>query len=437
MMTYRFGVIGPVPSVQRIMQVMDTLHEDVVFVPLVYNHPQEIPELMEHHRHGLKGWFFSGPIPFSIARPYLKGHELAVCCKPSGSALYKGILQMMLLHGSIEEPYSIDMIRSEEMDVQESLAELEPSAHPVHIHLFDEWEEPERIVSFHLELWKAGKSKAALTCMYFVYNELQKQGMPVHRLTMARQDIRQAAQLLIQQARSSYFQDTQIGMQMIEADLLGQTRRGGGRYSVQHAELNMQQRMLKLCEQVDGILVHNGVGSYQIVSTRGAIERKLGRIGQLVGQMELETDMRITVGIGYGNTAFTASDHALRALQHARHNQQRLLVIVQDNGTIRELDRDVGDWSYASRALDAELLERLNTVNISARMYRKIEALTRHMQWDGFTTVQLAQHLSMTIRNAQRIMSNLCQIGLAEIEGEEQQTVRGRPRKIYRLLMNG
>ncbi len=435
-MTYRFGVIGPMPSVQRIMQIAETLHEDVVFVPLVYNHPHEIPELMEQHRHGLKGWFFSGPIPMAIARPHLKEHELTVYCKPTGSALYKGMIEMMLAHGITDKPYSVDMIRSEDLDLSESFAELGLSVDSTRLCIFDGWEDPEEIVNFHLELWKTGKSKAALTCMHFVYSELQKHGMPAYRLTITRQDIRQAAQLLIQQARSSYFKDTQIGMQMIEADLLGQNAGKGGRYSVQHAELNMLQRILKLCEHVDGMMVHNGVGSYQIVSTRGAIERELGRVGQLIGQMELEMDMQISVGIGYGNTAFTASDHSMRALQHARHNRQRLLVIVQDNGDIREIDRDEGEWSYASRSLDAELLELLNTVNISARTYRKIEALTRHMKWDGFTTVQLAQHLSMTIRNAQRIMSSLCQIGLAEVEGEEQQAVRGRPRKIYRLRMN-
>ncbi len=436
-MAYRFGVIGPMPSVQHIMQITDALHEDVIFVPLVYNHPHEIPELMEQHRHGLKGWFFSGPIPLEIARPHLKEQELAVYCKPTGSALYKGLIQMMLERGVTDEPYSVDMIRSEDLDLSESFAELGLGTEHTTIRIFDGWEDPEQMVQFHLELWRSGQSQAALTCMYFVYSELMKQGMPAYHLTITQQDIRQAAQLLIQQARSSYFKDTQIGMQMIEADLLGQNPHGAGRYSVQHAELNMQQRILKLCEYVDGMMVHNGVGSYQIVSTRGAMERELGRIGQLIGQMELEMDVQISVGIGYGDTAFTASDHAMRALQHARNNRKRLLVIVQDNGDIREMDGDEGDWSYASRSLDSDLLERLNTANISARTYRKIEALTRHMKWDGFTTVQLAQHLSMTIRNAQRIMSSLCQIGLAEIDGEEQQAVRGRPRKIYRLRMNG
>lgn len=55
------------------------------------------------------------------------------------------------------------------------------------------------------------------------------------------------------------------------------------------------------------------------------------------------------------------------------------------------------------------------------------------MGWDGFTSSDLASHLSMTVRNAQRIMSGLSESGLVEYKGEELQSPRGRPRKIYML----
>ncbi|ANF95326.1 hypothetical protein [Paenibacillus bovis] len=433
-MTYRLGVIGPQPSVDRILEITRNMIEDAQFIPLVYNHPQEIPGILEQHRPGLKGWFFSGPIPMSIARPYLGKSELAVYCKPTGSGLYKGIVQMLQSQHIGDRPYSIDMVQSEDLDLHESLTELGIPVEKLYLNIFESSADPYQIIDFHLDLWKSGKSAAALTCMHFICNELQKYGMPVYRLTITRQDIRQAAELLIQQARSSYFKDTQIGMQMIEGDLmLLRDRTAGDRYAVQHAELQMQQHLLELCERIDGIMIPHGSGSYQLISTRGAIERELPSLRRTVEKMELDMDIPVSVGIGYGDTAFAAGHHAMLALQHARPKRDLMLVIMQDNGTIREMDKDEKTLSYASRSLDQDLLVRLNEVNVSVKSYKKIEALTRHMNWDGFTTSQLAQHLSMTIRNAQRIMSSLCQVGLAEIDGEEQQSVRGRPRKIYRL----
>ncbi|WP_458120394.1 GTP cyclohydrolase IIa [Paenibacillus sp. Z6-24] len=433
-MTYRLGVIGPQPSVDHILEVTRNMAEDAQFIPFVYNHPQEIPGILEQNRPGLKGWFFSGPVPMSAARPYLREAELSVYCKPAGSGLYRGMVQMLMSQQIGSRPYSIDMVRSEDIDLHESLAELGIVTERLYMHIFDAMEDPETIIDFHLQLWKSGKSAAALTCMHFIYNGLQKHGMPVYRLTITRQDIRQAAELLIQQARSSYFKDTQIGMQMIEADLMTLSNRTGrGRYSIQYAELQMQQRMLELCERIDGVMMPHGIGSYQLISTRGAIERELPELRRAVGKLELELDIPVSVGIGYGDTAFTAGNHAILALQHVRSRQQPMLVIMQDNGDIREMVKDEAQWSYASRSVDPSLLALLNEAGISVKTYSRIEALTRHLNWDGFTTSQLSQQLSMTIRNAQRIMSSLCRIGLAEVEGEEQQSVRGRPRKIYRL----
>ena len=55
------------------------------------------------------------------------------------------------------------------------------------------------------------------------------------------------------------------------------------------------------------------------------------------------------------------------------------------------------------------------------------------MGWSDFTTKELAANLQMGERNAQRIVAELCDIGLAECIGEESHYNRGRPIKIYRL----
>lgn len=222
---------------------------------------------------------------------------------------------------------------------------------------------------------------------------------------------------------------------MIEADLLNhRSLTESTSYGLQYAELRIKTVLLPLCEHMDGVLVDKGNGRYQIFSTRGAIERELSRLHHSIEQIALEIEVEVSVGIGYGDTALAAENHALRALQQSKQQESSSrIIIVQDNGVIREAVGQIEEWSYSSRSLDRALLSQLNEANISVKTYKKIEALTQRMNWDGFTTAQLAQHLSMTVRNAQRIMSSLCQIKLAEIEGEELQALRGRPRKIYRL----
>lgn len=434
-MTYRFGIVGPLPSVERILNLTQHLADDVEFVAMVYNHPREIPQILEQYRSTVKGWLFSGPIPLSVASPFLKEDELTAYCKPAGSGLYKALLQMNKDYPIQNQRYSIDIIRSEDLDMHESFAEAELPIDQVYLNIFEGSDEPETLIQFHMDKWTSGQSVAAVTCMHFVYAALQKQGVPVYRLTTSSQDIRQAAKLLIQQGRSSYFKDTQIGIHMIEADLLNhRSLTESTSYGLQYAELRIKTVLLPLCEHMDGVLVDKGNGRYQIFSTRGAIERELSRLHHSIEQIALEIEVEVSVGIGYGDTALAAENHALRALQQSKQQESSSrIIIVQDNGVIREAVGQIEEWSYSSRSLDRALLSQLNEANISVKTYKKIEALTQRMNWDGFTTAQLAQHLSMTVRNAQRIMSSLCQIKLAEVEGEELQALRGRPRKIYRL----
>lgn len=434
-MTYRLGIVGPLPSVERILNLTQHLADDVQFVSMVYHHPREIPDILEKNRSTIKGWLFSGPIPLSVASPFLKKDELTAYCKPAGSGLYKALLQMNIDHPIRDKRYSIDIIRSEDLDMHESFAEAGLPLEQVYLNIFEGSDEPEKLIRFHMEKWESGQIVAALTCMHFVYAALQEKGVPVYRLMTSSQDIRQAAKLLIQQARSSYFKDTQIGIHMIEADLLNQrTLTESTSYALQYAELQIKTVLLQLCEHMDGVLVDKGNGRYQIFSTRGAIERELSRLHTAIEQIGLEIEVDVTVGIGYGDTALAAENHALRALQQSKQQEpQSRIIVVQDNGVIREAVGQAEEWSYSSRSLDRELLAQLNQANISVKTYKKIEALTQRMNWDGFTTNQLAQHLSMTVRNAQRIMSSLCQIQLAEVDGEEVQALRGRPRKIYRL----
>ncbi|MED3564315.1 hypothetical protein P4447_18025, partial [Bacillus xiapuensis] len=76
----------------------------------------------------------------------------------------------------------------------------------------------------------------------------------------------------------------------------------------------------------------------------------------------------------------------------------------------------------------------LKKANISVKTYKKIVALIQKMGWRDFTTKDLAAHLEMTERNVRRIVTDMCEVELAQCVGQEAYATRGRPSKIYRLL---
>jgi hypothetical protein len=431
---YRIGVLGPSPSVERILAVANEFEHEIEFVPISYEDAKEVSRIVQERNPEFNGWFFSGPIPFTIAKNVLSPEANIVYCPPTGSNLYRCFIQMSIDHDVVVKRVSMDMIDSERKYLHESLEELDIPHEDTHVLTYDEHYDVEEIIQFHLQLWKEGKTQGAFTTLFSVERALQTEGIPVYRILMTKMEIRQAMKMVIEKARSSYFKDTQIGVEIIELEKFDKiAEKSKTRYHLQHLELKIRQALLLLCEKLDGSLLANGNGRYQIFSSRGAIEREIDMLRNTVQQLSLEADVPVAVGVGFGETAFSAENNARKAIQHAKERPDFGIVVVQDNGVIIESVGESEQLAYAYRSNDKVLLDKLNKANVSIKTYNKIEALVQRMGWSSFTTTDIASYLSMTVRNAQRIMGSLCEHGLAEYRGEELQSMRGRPKKMYAL----
>ncbi|MDF2683871.1 MAG: hypothetical protein K0R47_5061 [Brevibacillus sp.] len=431
---YKIGVVGPPPSVERILAVANEFEHGIEFVPIAYEDAKVVSSIVSERNWEFNGWFFSGPIPFTIAKNVLSPDANIVYCPPTGSNLYRCFIQMSIDHDEVVKRVSVDMIESEGMYLHESLSELDIPEEDKHVLTYDENYDAQKITQFHLDLWKEGKTQGAFTTLFSVERALQEEGIPVYRVLMTKMEIRQAMKMVIEKAKSSYFKDTQIGVEIIELEQMDKiAERAKTRFHLQHLELKVRQILLLLCEKLDGSLLANGNGRYQIFSTRGAIQREIEMLRTTVQQLSLEADVPVAVGVGFGETAFSAENNARKAIQHAKERPNFGIVIVQDDGVIMESAGETEQLSYSYRSSDRELLDKLNKANVSVKTYHKLEALIQRMGWNTFTTTDIASYLSMTVRNAQRIMGSLCEFGLAELKGEEQQAMRGRPKKMYTL----
>lgn len=431
---YRIGVVGPPPSVERILAVANEFEHGIEFVPIVYDDAKVVSSIVSERNWEFNGWFFSGPIPFTIAKNVLSPDANIVYCPPTGSNLYRCFIQMSIERNEVVKRVSVDMIESEGKYLRESLYELGLSEENSHVLTYDEHYDAREVTQFHLNLWKEGKTQGAFTTLFSVERALQQEGIPVYRVLMTKMEIRQAMKMVIEKAKSTYFKDTQIGVEIIELEQMDKiAERVKARFHLQHLELKIRQILLLLCEKLDGSLMANGNGRYQIFSTRGAIQREIEMLRTTVQQLSLEADVPVAVGVGFGETAFSAENNARKAIQHAKEGEEFGIVIVQDDGVIMESVGETEQLSYSYRSHDKDLLEKLNKANVSVKTYNKLEALVQRMGWTTFTTTDIATYLSMTVRNAQRIMGSLCEFGLAELSGEEQQGVRGRPKKMYTL----
>lgn len=428
------GIIGPQKSVERILAIAQEIEVFLEFKTYIYQRSNEIKEIVLESRNRVDAWICSGPAPYLIVKDLLGTDQNLFYIPGTESGLYKAILDFVYDQREILDHVSIDYPH-DMYPIEEILKQLESPPHDIYLKSLNAQMTSDELVNFHYELWKQGKTQGAISSLPSVSDELRELGVPAYWLTTNRSETRQALNFMVENMKSSYFKDTQIGVEMIEVENFDKIiSKMKSTYFLQRLELHLTDILLTLCEKIDGSLSDRGNGRYVIFSSRGAIEREIQVLQNTIFHMSAEADTTIAVGIGYGKSVLSAEVNANYAMQHSKEKPKREIVIMQENGMISELNGEEENLSYLPRTDDKDLLEKLNSGNISVRTYKRIAALNQKMNWKQFTTKEIAAHLQMTERNARRIISELCQIGLAECIGEEDFATRGRPSKIFRLV---
>ncbi|MFF3021330.1 hypothetical protein ACFVRR_01530 [Gottfriedia sp. NPDC057948] len=431
---YRIGLVGPEWSLERILSFTKEYEHELEFFPFSYDEPVETKEIVKKHDRDVDVWLFSGQLPYNIAKKILHSKEKLLYIPHTESSVYKSLLNIMYSTGGLINQLSIDMPTYSNL-LEDALEQLNESFDQFYIKKFEEEQiNLDELLQFHLELWDSNKTEGALTNFPFIYQELKKRDIPVEWISTSSVDIKHTLRLLTEKVKGLYFKDSQIGVELIEIENFESIiQKSKSPYHLQHIELRIKDVLLTLCEQLNGSLIEKGYGKYLIYSSRGAIAREIHMLENTLEQLSLESDTKISVGIGFGETVYSAEKNAIESIQQSKEMHEQKIIIVQENGEIIESLGREEEMTYAYRSNDQELLQKLKLGNISVKTYHKIENLIKRMAWKDFTTKNLAEQLKMTERNARRIVADLCEVELLECIGEESLSYRGRPSKIYRF----
>ncbi|PGY16032.1 hypothetical protein SAMN05444673_1040 [Bacillus sp. OV166] len=431
---YKIGLVGLKTSLEQILDSAEEYKYELEFISLPYVKTEEVESIVKEHNSHVHAWLFSGPLPYEIAKKTLGTDKIMVHVPATESGFYKSFLEMIYEKGKIIEQLSIDTMSLNNIS-EEALSQLNIKIPKIYTKVFELDVDTNELLQFHLDLWNKGKTEGAITCFPSVCHALRENGIPAYRMSMSKMEIRQTLRILSEKVKASYFKDTQIGVEIIEVEFFSRVAEEMKTpYHLQYLELRLKEMLIQLGEKINGSFSEKGNGRYMIFSSRGAIEREIITLEDTVQKLAFEADTTVAVGIGFGETAYSAEINAFRAIQHSKEMKNREIVIVQDDGKIVESPGTKKELQYARRTHDKFLIEKLNKGNISVKAYKKISALVHRLGWREFTTKDLATQLEMTERNVRRIVTDMCIVDLAQCVGEEAQATRGRPSKIYRLL---
>jgi ribosomal protein S25 len=308
-------------------------------------------------------------------------------------------------------------------------------------HLFLKYYEGEEVdakvlAGYHYELWKSGKTKAAVTCLRSAHIELEKMGVPVYRVLPAKSAIESVLNLALRTYEMLHFKESQIAVQMIEIDsYFGLAKDTFSTDEIYKIEIKMAEKLLVYANKVQGSLKSAGPGRYVIFTTRGLLQditNEFSIIPNLEDLEELKKEV-ITCGIGIGKTAYEAEIHAGRALFHAREYGKGSWMVALDNQTIAgPLGREEQiTYAYVSK----ELQKISEQTSLSISTLSKLESILKKIGKSEIGAHELAQYMQIMPRSARRILKELEEQGIAQVIGEETPYSRGRPRNIYKITL--
>jgi len=432
----RLAVIGPRDSVALICEVAQERNSELQVLPVVYQDASEVPGLIDKYDNDVDVWLFSGKVPYVYAVQSQKSSKPLHYIPHTGSSVYRVLLQMAR-KGQVEiNKISFDTFNRKE--IEETFADISVPIPEIYVNNYEGLVTADELTRYHYDLWKNGNTTTAVTCFYSSYLKLQELGVPVFRIWPTRDNIRTLLDVALSKAEASRYKDGQIAIQHIAIERYEDfVRESASSYQVMRLELQLYELLVQYTETIRGTIVIHGNGQYTIYSTRGIIATvtKEFTVMPLLEEITKNLNVKVIGGIGFGQTAYSADESAHIALGLARTAGSGKWMVVLDDRTVIGPLSSPSHLQYCIRTDDQATIKLAEMLNISIRTLNKLFAAFEKVDNQTIGAEELALNLAITTRSARRLLGKLLSEGFAEIAGEEV-PVKGRPRKLYRILLD-
>ncbi|MFT9846670.1 hypothetical protein [Aneurinibacillus sp. REN35] len=433
-MKIRLGLVGPQDSLQNMMNVAKE-YEDIEVITFPYERTEETLSILKNNNHVIDQWMFSGQAPYHYALNEGIITESQGSYPPlHGSSFIGTLLEAFVAEERIIHKFSVDTIDQSEFESAQAPYLFESLQ--FYFYSYKGYMEAQKLVTFHRDLYEAGKVEVALTCLKTVYSELKKIGIPCYRVKPANISIKLVLDFLRERGLSSKYRMSQLavlGVETIDATKTTESRHFS--YREKHQKLDLMKVLLEFSEDIKGSFVQLGDDLSFIYTTRGELDFSLKKkvIQSLIDKIKTKSGLNVKLGLGYGVTVLEAEQNLRLAFHHVREHADEVFVVVNEDREVIEYKANE-ELQFQQRNWGEEWEKRFKDASISFAIVSKIEALANHYKKVIVTSTDISLWLKCSERNSRRVLAEMERIGLSVTVGEEQSGHRGRPKKIYKLL---
>lgn len=294
------------------------------------------------------------------------------------------------------------------------------------------------IIDFHTQNYKKNGS-IAITGIQNVSLKLSEMNIPNEWVIPTQQDMIVSFERALLATETRRNKESQIVFGLMDIDNFSKVIENyKSEYDVQLLKIKIQQMLLDYTKQLDGHLVNSSSEGFSFITTRGIFERETRgyKFIPLLQDTKNELNITLSIGVGFGGTAAEAGSHARLALRQSKESGGNVCYIVREDRSVLgpvDITTNTQYERYELAITDTKLLDKADKAGMSAAYMTKLMArVARYKKFD-YTAQELATTLNITNRSAHRILLKWMDAEIVEIVGEERVTLKGRPRRIYRL----
>lgn len=421
------GIMAAFHTTPHIKKALMSLQTNASFIYFSYKNLSEIKTIYQQYRHDIDGWVFGGIIP----KLYFE-QNIGPLPKPSvfvdlsEKDFYKTLLTCTF-ERSFEMKRTVIDFLNKENDYMNLKSFVPSDDFPLYYSdsLFQDVNDQmyEKLIAFHRHAHMDG-AQLSITRFSNILPVLQKDGIPTLFLAPSTSSIHKQVETLLLQLETQELADKQIAIGYLTFKAKTEIEK----IKLHHALLSYSEM------EGEPLLVHANETSFELVTSFGDLERLTNSFQQCALSAYLKgkhPKIMFQLGWGAGKTLHEARTNAKTA------NKQQKRIGCPYILTESTLLGPLGDGKRLELQLDPLQLQKWSKqTGVSVLQLQKILAIPAKTKRHDVCANDLALHLGITTRSANRILKKLEQGQAAEETTVRQEKLRGRPRKRYRLLFN-
>lgn len=300
-MQINIGVIGEKHTLSIFNEVIPDYKELKPYI--FFDETEEnFSEIIHTNNNIIDVWLVFDQIFYTKIQSAITDLNKPLYCIPyRGASFFKVLCSLLYKNYKIEE-ISMDTIPY--FDVARGLKEMDMDVHTIHCLSDNGTLKIKDYYDFHYNLFKSGKTKAAITRSYYIKQLLEKAGVPAINVTPLRVTIRAILNMILSNTRIKHLAAAQTAIQVFSFNIY----QFNASYSVDDIyskQLVVTQKLITYSKRILGSLKTTIDGNFYIFTTRGMLENITNKFTAVPAFEELnEIQNSLTAaGIGIGNSA--------------------------------------------------------------------------------------------------------------------------------------